>query len=210
MSKLPSSRPNRPIRRPYTRLFSDRGERSGGRTPVVGSFLILLILGLLLASGACQKLSPEEKVEKTRSQFSVQASPFSIRETPLSPPEDQEDLDEAIDERAGGVADETEETDDGYSDDQPLVRKDVLIDVLVGTESSEPLPGLTLDVDHVDADRQLKRRYLYWIDTSSVIKGSNIQVTVVIEDVDYQEGDAFSVSIRSPVPADERSGYREF
>lgn len=182
-------------------------DRGLSQKPRPASLAVITMSALALCAlvlGACQQLTPEQQVEKLRSQFSVQASPFSIRETPLEVDEPTEDDEDA------------ENADDGEIDldaivlDAP-VKKDVLIDVLIGTESSgEVLPGLTLDIDHVDSSRELKERYLYWVDTSKVLKGSNTQVTIVIEDVDYEEGDAFSVSVRSAVPAEERSGYREF
>jgi hypothetical protein len=92
----------------------------------------------------------------------------------------------------------------------PPVRTDVILDILVSTTSSEYLPGITLDVEHADADRQAKDRRTLWVDTSGLVRGGGTQVTHVLENVDWEEGDAFYVEVRSPVPAEERADYKEF
>ena len=162
----------------------------------------LLPLSLLFLVG-CEQLTPEERVEKLRSQYSIKASPFALREVPTAEPLEAEET-----EGAAGAETAMPDTSDLIA--VISVKQDVLIDVLIGTGASETLDGLTLDVEHVDANHQLKQRYLHWVDTSSVVKGNTVQVTVVVEGVEYEEGDVFSVSLRTPVPADERSGYREF
>ena len=109
------------------------------------------------------------------------------------------------DPAAPGAAPATVETTAG-----PAVRSDVIHDILVSTTSNEYLPGVTLDVEHVDADHEEKDRRTLWVDTSGLVRGGGTQVTHVLEDVDWQTGDAMYVEIRSPIPPEERAEYREF
>lgn len=90
------------------------------------------------------------------------------------------------------------------------VATDVVLDILVGTKGQETLDGLTVEVEQVDSAGNVKDRRLLWLDTSNVLRGQGSQMAVVLEDVDYADGDAFAVTLVSPVPAAERSEYREF
>ena len=92
----------------------------------------------------------------------------------------------------------------------PAVRTDVILDILVSTTGQKYLPGVTLDVEHVDESRREKDRRTLWVDTSSLVRGGGIQVTHALENVDWEAGDGFFVEVRTPIPAEERADYREF
>lgn len=143
--------------------------------------------------GGCQARTEEQRVEAARAGYRVQLQTFTLKQQPLT-----------VEPSTGTAA----ATDD-IREPTP-VRTDVLLDVFVSTESEDTLTGLTVDFEHVDAARQLKEHRLLWLDTSAVAKGSSVQLTVSVENVDYQEGDAFGVEVRSPVPPGERAAYREF
>ena len=87
---------------------------------------------------------------------------------------------------------------------------DVILDVLVSTEARETLAGLTIELEHVDASLAVKGTRRMWIDVSGIQRGAAGQLSLVAEDVPYEDGDAFAVSVRSPIPVAERGEYQEF
>jgi hypothetical protein len=183
-------------------------------------FGILLTLAALLsmATVGCRQLTPEEKVASLRSQYSAEAMSFIVVEPEETTVDEEQlpDAEEAVDgeDVPEQVDVETDtETDIGEIDEpvEPVTGPvTVLVDVLVSTTATETLDGLTLDVFHADAQQDVKENRRVWIDTSGVVRGPGTQFTIELEDVDYEEGDGFSVEVRSPVPEAERSEYREF
>jgi hypothetical protein len=90
------------------------------------------------------------------------------------------------------------------------VRNDVILDIRIATTAERSLPGITLDVEQLDAERRAKERTRIWVDTTGVTREKAVRVTHVLENVDWGTGDRFAVEVRSPVAADERQRYREF
>ena len=88
--------------------------------------------------------------------------------------------------------------------------QDVTLDILIRHESFEKLPGVTVDILMQSAANQEKGRWTMWADTADLEKGTHLQLTHVLEDVPYEEGDGFFVEVRSPIPPDERADYPEF
>jgi hypothetical protein len=176
--------------------------------------LLLPTLGVL----ACTQLGPEDRVEQARAQYTVQLTSFAVHDQPQLPPV----ADEA-DGAESAAADGTEspaaeaatvqvETPGDVPEEAVAVptMTSVVLDILVTTEGDERLPGLSVELEQVGTDGTVKMERLLWLDVSQVVRGSGAQVTQVVEDIDYQEGDGFAVSIRSPVPPGERAAYREF
>ena len=168
---------------------------------------MIVALGVLLSLGwGCRQLSPLEELERIRSSYTAELSSFSVRQQPVAGEESEAETEgvepeaDAEDVAAGEATEEME----------PAVTSDLMLDILIGTESDETIDGLTIDFELVDANEQLKERRLLYVDTSQVMKGSAIQTTVVVEDVDYVEGDKLTAAVRSPVPPAERGSYREF
>jgi hypothetical protein len=95
-------------------------------------------------------------------------------------------------------------------DDPATGRQEIVLDVLVRFDGSEPLPGLTLDLSMADPARREKAHRRVWIEVAGIQKGPGSQLTVTLDDLPYQSGDGFFVEVRTPVPAAERSEYREF
>ena len=89
-------------------------------------------------------------------------------------------------------------------------RQDAILDILVSTTSRDPLPHLTVDVEQVDADKNPKGHWLAYLDTAHVLRGPGTQISYTIKDVDYTEGDGFTVEVRTPVPPEDRGQYKEF
>lgn len=74
----------------------------------------------------------------------------------------------------------------------------------------EPLPGVTLDVDQVDATGKSKRHWRLWAETAGLQPGGEVRSVHVLEDVDYAPGDGFRVEVRQEIPEAERAEYREW
>lgn len=94
-------------------------------------------------------------------------------------------------------------------DDPANSGRTFILDVLVGWQGGEPLPGLTLDVSMAAPGGAEKAHRRIWIETAGVDRGGE-QITLELTDLPWEPGDGFFVEVRSPVPAAERGDYREF
>jgi hypothetical protein len=94
-------------------------------------------------------------------------------------------------------------------DDPATGGRTFILDVLVGWQGGEPLPGLTLDVSMAAPGGAEKAHRRVWIETAGVDRGGE-QITLELADLPWEPGDGFFVEVRSPVPAAERGDYREF
>jgi hypothetical protein len=186
--------------------------------------LALPALALLAAAAvglaACSQPSPAERVAELRGRYTVRLNSFVIEETPLGAAPAAAAGSEGGEGAAapaaapaaaapGGEAAAGEEGGEGEAM-APPTRKDALLDVLLQSKASEALPGITLDVDLVDANKAEKAHYRLWVETAGMAKGESRSVVQRVEGVPYVDGDGFSVEIRQPVPAAERGDYREF
>lgn len=95
--------------------------------------------------------------------------------------------------------------------------QDVALDLVIRREPSEPpeetpagLPGITLDVDQVDAAGKSRRHWRVWIETAGLAPGKELRAAKELEDVDFAPGDGFRVEVRRSVPAAERAQYAEW
>jgi hypothetical protein len=127
-----------------------------------------------------------------RSQYTVSLESLTVKQDPV--PED------AAAGSEGGAAEAS----------APRVRTDAILDILVSSAGKEQLPGLTLDIAHLDAERRAKDRCTVWVETASLAPGQSTQVTHTLDNVAWATGDAYTVEVRKSIPAAERSGYREF
>ena len=97
-----------------------------------------------------------------------------------------------------------------------LVRlsQDIELDLTIRREPSEEtpegLPGITLDVDQVDAAGKSRRHWRIWIETAGLAPGRELRVERELDDVDFAPGDGFRVEVRRDVPAAERAQYAEW
>lgn len=182
-------------------------EHSAMDTPRARSLVWLLAISALMMLPACEpNYTGAAKVDYQRSQYGVELTSFTIREfvEPQAEPTEEADADVEADTEAEPIGEE------GTEDALPVVRQDAYIDLLVRTDAKELLPGLTVDIYHQGSDGSEKGVYKQYIDTSGVVRAGAAQVGIVIEGVDYAEGDGFAVQIVNPVPEGERSQYREF
>lgn len=199
--------------KPFPR--SDRSESPGA---LVALGLLLLGAGLF---AACAPSDPVAEVEEARTRYSAEVASFSVdqrpREGALEPPPAGDEATgeaEAGETAAPPVASEAEAGDEAAGEAtepaEPVeVRQDVLLDILLRFDGHDPLPGVTLDITHADADDREKGVYRAYIDTTGVHRGPPAQIVHRLEDVPYVEGDGFHAEVRSPVPAGERDLYRE-
>ena len=179
------------------------------QTRLFNSTLILVVL-VMVAMGCAQK-SPEEKVAELRSRFTAKLNGFIVQEQPEV-------------EAMGGELEATEITEEVAAEEVvasdmdaempaevPLVvTQNVLLDVLLQHDNVEKLAGITVDISMVDSELVEKGHWRVWFDTSDLAKANMSQQTHVLEDVDYVEGDGFSVEVRTPIPENERTDYQEF
>lgn len=167
----------------------------------------LAVLTLLAAATLAGCATPEEKVAAARRNYEATLQSFLVRR-PEPPPPPAPVAGEAAGETAvapdatPGVVTETVQ-------ELPTTVA-VLLDVLVRHTGGDRLAGFTLDVEQVDPARLPKHTWRVWVDTSALGPGPGTQVSQLLEGVDYEEGDGFSVQVRANVPPGDRDEYREF
>jgi hypothetical protein len=153
------------------------------------SSLAVLLVG---AHGCGPGVTHEEKVELLRSQYTANLESLTVKQEPMM--------------MDGG----TSGGEGGGQSAAPRVRTDAILDILVSTDGEEQLPGLTLDIEHLDAERRAKDRCTFWVETAALARGQSAEVSHVLENVAWETGDAYSVEVRKAIPPDQRSAYREF
>jgi len=181
-----------------------------GRT---GRLTLVFIVICTLSLGACAGKSELDRVADARGTYRATLNSFFVKE--VAP------VDEVADVPAEG--EEAAEGDEPVSEDAETVpepvRQDAVLDVIVQHDTTSPLAGLTLDIEMVEivrdaagavTDEIQRAQWLYWVDTEGLQKANQRPYSVVFEDVDYEEGFAFFVEVRHPVPASDRGDYREF
>lgn len=171
--------------------------------------MLVVLLTLSLLSVACRQLSPEERVESLRAQYTAKLNSFYVEPPAGAEMEEMEATEEGEEAAAEEAAPEGEEGEGEEMATEEAMPKNVVLDILVSTEAMEYLPGLTVDVYQADTSGNEKDHWRLWLDTSGVVRGPGAQITKVLEDVDYEEGDAFAVEVRQSIPPEERSEYRE-
>lgn len=154
--------------------------------PVSPALLGLLGLVLVLTTGCGPS---EREIAAARARHAVAVDGFVVRQEPV----------------AGG--DLEQEVELGL-----IVQRKVRREEGEDREGSEgePLPGVTLDVDQVDATGKSKRHWRIWADTAGLQPGGEVRSVHVLEDVDYAPGDGFQVEVRQEIPEAERAEYREW
>ena len=165
--------------------------------------LALALVGLV----ACAPGDPVAQVQKARADYEVALNGFYVE--PPAAPEPEEESAEEGDAEAEPVEGEGE----GESaEEAPLpVGPSILnMDLLVSTTGDNTLEGITVELEHVDAAREVKSVRQVWLDTTGVSKGVSATKALKVEIDDFEPEDAFSVEIKVPVPAEEISNYREF
>jgi hypothetical protein len=175
------------------------------RFPSRIALCLSLFAGLAVALAGCAAKSPEERVAELRGKYDAALNGFVVKSRPAA----------AEPVAAGEAATAGEETaaggaDDGMAIEELPVTSEVMLDIVVRSQSNEVLPGLTLDVSQVDGQKREKGHWRIWVNTSKILRGPGTQVTHVLPGVDYEEGDGFHVEVRRAVPAEERAEYREF
>lgn len=172
------------------------------------SLLIVGLLSVALLSGACSKPSHQERTAKARTRYVAELSSFLVQQEPIESV--AEPLETVADDSQGAV-DETVVGDGGEEPSETSVEliQNVLLDIVIRHDSFDKLPGLTVDITMADGDREVQS-WRVWFDTAGIDKGPGVQYSHTLENVDYQPGFGFSAEVRFPVPAEERSEYREF
>lgn len=163
----------------------------------------------------CPPQTPEEKVAAARARYTVTLNGFFAKEPAPEPAMEEAAAEAAVAavaaEAAVAEGGEAEEGEEGPADELAGPRGvDVLLDLIVQHDLDKALPGITVDLQMVDANRDEKASWRVWIDTDGLPKANLKQVTHLLEGIEYEEGDAFAVELRSSIPPEEYGDYREF
>ncbi|MEM7587566.1 MAG: hypothetical protein AAF560_29530, partial [Acidobacteriota bacterium] len=86
----------------------------------------------------------------------------------------------------------------------------IFFDLIVRFDGYDALPGITVDITHADAFQKEKEVFRHWLDTTGMAKSDTRQIDFILEDIEFEDGDVFSVMLRETVPSEERGEYREF
>ena len=194
--------------------------------------LSVLTLACVVFLAGCPAKSPEEQIAEARSQYTVQLNTWAPRDPEVVVEEALEGEAEgamagapqAAAEAAGAaeaavaaeaIVAEGEEAAEGEGEmdmemeSGPKTRP-IFFDLIVRFDGYDALPGLTVDITHADAFEKEKAVYRQWLDTSGMAKSDTRQIDFILDDIAFEEGDVFSVQLRSNIPAEERGDYQEF
>ena len=181
----------------------------------------LTLVAFLLTLG-CAPKSPEEQVAMSRAEYTVTLNSF-LPQRPEPEPILEGDMaaeaGEAVGEAAAMAAESAMEGDEEAAEGEEMEEMsedlgpqstDILFDLIVRYDGTNPLSGLTLEVSHADAFEKEKASFRHWLELPPMVKSETKQVSFVREIPNFEDGDLFSVELRSAVPAEERGEYREF
>ncbi len=175
---------------------------------------LLATVALSLFMSACAEKSPEEKIEAIRQDFTAELTNFVVMQTPVADETaGEQPADEAAADQDGADPGEVDQggADESTMDAAPVeVEKSILLDILVQNTNSETLPGITVDISQIDPSGREKGSWKIFLELPTLAHGMTEQVSYVLEDADFVEGDGFHAEVRSPVPASERGDYAEF
>ncbi len=139
------------LRERWGRSAPASGPRAMTSLTLRAASIAVLLVGAL---GCGPRLTAEEKVELLRSQYTASLESLTVKQDPM-------------------VAGAADGGDDGVADSAaPVVRTDAILDIVVSTDGEEQLPGLTLDIEHLDADRRAKDRSTFWVETAALARGA--------------------------------------
>ena len=193
-------------------------------------YAVLVLALVALALTACAQKSPEERVAEARTKYSIRSTSFLPQE-PAAPVDAMDEGmmgDEMVDETSDGEmpADAaTEDSVDGTMDDadgdamadaggegdgMATAKHEVLFDLIVQFDGNDPLPGVTVEITHADPFEKEKGSFRHYLETGPMVKSETKQLSFTVPDLDFVDGDLFSVDIRGHVPPEERGEYREF
>ena len=186
-----------------------------------------LLLAAALVLTACPQKTPEDRVLDARSKYTVRLNTFMAQE-PEPEPILEGDVDpagyasgeaEVVAVAAEAVAEEAvaaEEAAEGEEGEEAEVVEtgpsstDIFFDLIIQFDGPESLPGITVEITHADPFEQEKGSLLHYVETGKMVKSETRQESFTLPIENFEEGDVFSVELRSLVPAEERGNYREF
>ncbi len=177
----------------------------------------LVALAAILLT-ACPQQSPEARVIEARGKYVLRPTGLLIQEIEEAAEGDEAppaETIEATEAAAAAVASE-EEAEEGIPEEEEMAPEgprtvEVIFDLLVRfNATSDALPGITIDIMHKDPFQEEKGRHLKWIETPSLRKGEERQVSAKLEVDNYEDGDEFSIELSAYVPPERRGEYREF
>lgn len=178
----------------------------------------VFLLALTLPAGGCMETDPDDEALAGRALYSVSLLSYTVdghSVALMESPDPAEAGAAASSSMAGAEAaavasEEAAEGEEGMPPDQGPRNTGVLLDLLVRFRGETPLPGITVDVDLVDAGGTIKETYHEWVETRGFQSGDERQVELRLEADEFEDGDQFSVEWEAFVPPEDRGEYREF
>ncbi len=192
--------------------------------------LCVIVVACVAVLTGCAAKSPEDQIAETRTQYTVRLNTWAPRDPEPMVDEGMMEGDamaagaeaaesaaeaaESVAEAAESAVEAGEEMAEGEeevteADVVPQTRK-IFFDLIVRFDGTKSLPGITVDITHADAFEKEKGQHRYWLDTAGMLKSDTRQIDFELEDVEFVDGDVFSVALRPQVPPEERGEYREF
>lgn len=164
--------------------------------------VVMVTMALVALVSGCRQESNAERVSRLRSGYTATLNGFVVQQEPMTEAE-------AATEPEQSSSAESSDTSEAAASQVP-VQQNVMLDILIRNDNDERLPGITLDVSQADSEHKEKAAWKIWVDTSEIGRGPGTQLSYLLKNVDYVEGDGFNVEVTHPVPASERGQYREF
>ena len=194
------------------------------------SSAVALIL-MLLAAVACGPGSPEEAVTQARAQYSVELNTWfpKVAEEPVAEEgvegeaaEGEAAEGEAAEEATEGEAAEGEATEGEAAEGEAAegegeateaeaapTKTTIMFDLIVLFSGSDPLPGITIDISHADSAGTEKSAWRKHLEIPNIVKAETKQISFEAE-VDFVEGDQFSVNLLKYVDPANYAEYPEY
>jgi len=176
-------------------------------------------VGLAVALAACGLAcagpgKPADRIEMVRALYSAEVTGFVVERPagagqPAAPASTPAESAPPVDSAAQPETAPSPTGDESSLVAPPAAVADVRLDLRLSHSPGDELSGLTLEVGLLDTAGAEKEHYRIWVDAAGMASGEK-RVSNRLEDVPYVEGDRFVASVRSPVPAAERSLYKEF
>lgn len=186
-------------------------ERSYRGVALVGLAVVLAACGLACAGPG----KPADRIETVRALYSAEVTGFVVERPAGAGPASATASAPAEATPPADLAAQPETAPSPSGDESsglvapPAAVADVRLDLRLSHSPGDELSGLTLEIGLLDSAGTEKEHYRIWVDAAGMAGGEK-KVSNRLEDVPYVEGDRFVASVRSPVPAAERSLYKEF
>lgn len=171
--------------------------------------LIALLVLLVLPMTACGPSSPEGKTAQIRAGYKIEINSWRAMEKDPPPVEEGAEETEASAEETGDATGDEAGEEAGEEMATGPQTTDIFFDLIIYFRGKKSLEGLTVDITHASASEEAKGTYQVYVETPGIVNGETQQADFLLEDVPFEEGDRFALTLVEGVPED-LGNYREF